>query len=171
MPPSIVRGFGLDDNFDEPKNLGGLGADIGQLRLDDGTVIEAGRVLMRDEWNTAFYPRLAEASKPQDIWIHKNRLSGFWGGTEIGEALHRRGVRTLLFAGENTDQCVAGSMEDAYTRGWDCLMLSDGCGTTSPEFATQCTEYNCENGWGFVLTCQQLAHGVDNMQTAPDAGR
>jgi len=175
MPPSIARGFefGLDKNFDggEPKNLGALGEDIGQLKLDNGTVIEAGRVMMRDESNTAFYPRLAETAKPQDIWIYKNRLSGFWGGTEIEEALNSRGIRTLLFAGGNTDQCVAGSMQDAYTKGWDCLMLSDGCGTTSPEFATKCIEFNCENGWGFVLTCQQVADGVDNMQTAPDAGR
>lgn len=72
-----------------------------------------------------------------------------------------------MFAGENTVQCVAGSMQDAYEKGWDCLMLSDGCGTTSPEFATKCIEYNCENGWGFVLTCQQVADGVDNMETAP----
>jgi hypothetical protein len=51
MPPSIVRGyeFGLDHNFvGEPRNLGALGEDMGQLKLDDGTVIEAGRVMMRD---------------------------------------------------------------------------------------------------------------------------
>ena len=78
-----------------------------------------------------------------------------------------RGIRTLLFAGENTDQCVAASMQDAYTKGWDTLMLSDACGTNSPAFATKCVEFNCENGWGFVLTCQQLADGVDNKQTVP----
>jgi hypothetical protein len=57
MPPSIVRGneFGLDHNFvGEPRNLGGLGEDMRQLKLDDGTVIEAGRVMMSDQWNTKF---------------------------------------------------------------------------------------------------------------------
>lgn len=172
MPPSIVRGyeFGLDHNFvGEPRNLGALGEDMGQLKLDDGTVIEAGRVMMRDQWNTKFYPSLEEVSEPQDIWIYKNRLSGFWGDTGVEEALNSRGIRTLFFSGENTDQCVAASMQDAYTKGWDCLMLSDGCGTTSPEFATQCIEYNCKNGWGFVLTCQQFADGVNNIQNALDA--
>ena len=158
MPPSIVRGyeFGLDTNFEdgEPKDLGTLGEDMGQLKLDDGTVIEAGRVMMRDEWNTAFYFPLAESAKPQGIWIYRNRLSGFWGGTGIEKALTSRGIMTLLFAGGNTDQCVGGSIQDAYTKGWDCLMLSDGCATTSPEFATKSTEFNCENGWGFVLSCQ-----------------
>jgi hypothetical protein len=75
----------------------------------------------------------------------------------------------VFFSGENTDQCVAESMQDAYTKGWDCLMLSDGCGTTSPEFATQCIKYNCKNGWNFVLTCQQFADGVNNIQNALDA--
>ncbi|KPM41130.1 hypothetical protein AK830_g5437 [Neonectria ditissima] len=169
MPPSIARGyaFPLDKNFVEPRFLGSLGDDIGQLKLDDGAVIEAGRVMMRDQWNTAFFPALAEAAKPQDIWINKNRLSGFWGGTGIEEVLRKRGIKTLLFSGENTDQCVAATMQDAYTKGWDCLMLSDGCATTSPEFATKCVEYNCRDGWGFVLTCQQLIDGIDDMQSAP----
>ncbi|MCJ1384993.1 hypothetical protein MMC17_008111 [Xylographa soralifera] len=114
MPPSVVRGFefGLDNSFDggKAKNLGALGEDMGQLKLDNGAVIEAGRVMIRDEWNTAFYPRLAETAKPQDLWVYKNRLSGFWRDTGIEEAFVSRGVRTLLFAGENTDQCVRGSM-------------------------------------------------------------
>ena len=168
MPPSIVRGFefGLDKNFEDgPKDLGPLGADMGQLKGEDGKMIDAGRVMMRDQWNTRIYPSLAESAKPNDIRIHKNRLSGFSGGTNIEEELKKRGIRTLLFAGDNTDQCVQSSMQDAYTKGWDVLLLSDACGTTSPEFATKCVEYNCENGWGFVLTCQQLVDGIENIQT------
>ena len=172
MPPRIARGyeFGLDKNFDEPRELPPLGEEIGKVKLEDGTVIQAGRTMMRDQWNTAFYPRLVEASESQDMWISKNRLSGFWGQVEIEETLKRRGIKTLLFTGENLDQCVAATMQDAYTKGWDCLMLSDGCGTTSPEFARKCIEYECEGGWGFVLTCQQLADGVENMQTSPGGG-
>ncbi|KAK7429144.1 hypothetical protein QQZ08_004359, partial [Neonectria magnoliae] len=154
MPPSITRGydFPLDKNFVKPTHLGSLGHDIGPLQLDDGTVIDAGRVMMGDQWNTAMYPSLAKAAEPQDIWINKNRLSGFWGGTGTEKALRSRGITTLLFSGENTDQCVAGTMQDAYTKGWDCLMLSDACATTSPGFASKCIEYNCGGGWEFVVT-------------------
>lgn len=67
----------------------------------------------------------------------------------------------MLFAGENTDQCVAATIQDACTKGWDCLMLSDACATTSPDFAKKCIEYNCEGGWGFVLSCKDWADGVD----------
>lgn len=169
MPPAIIKGFAADTNFGDHKKVGGLGSEIGPLELEDGEVIDGGRVMMRDQWNTAFYPRLADAAEAQDIWVYKNRLSGFWGGTGIEKALADRGIRTLIFSGANTDQCVGGSLQDAFTKGWDCLMLSDGCATTSPDFCKQCIEFNCEGGWGFVLSCEELADGVNKMQASDEA--
>lgn len=170
MPPTIVRGFAADDNFDGPRQIRGLGSHIGRVQLGDGSVVDGGQVLMRGQWNSASYKPLEEKHEPQDIYISKNRLSGFWGGTGVEEVLTSRGIRTLLFSGANTDQCVGGSLQDAFTKGWDCLLLSDGCATTSPVYAKQCIEYNCEGGWGFVLTCENLAKGVDNIQTARGPG-
>jgi nicotinamidase-related amidase len=146
MPPTIVKGFAADSNFDGPRRIEGLGSDIGSLQLEDGSVVQGGRVLMRDQWNSASYAPLEAKHQPQDIWIHKNRLSGFWGGTESEEVLASRRIRTLLFSGANTDQRVGGSLQDAFTKGWDCLLLSDGCATSSPNFAKQCIEYNCQEG-------------------------
>ncbi|KAH0556254.1 hypothetical protein GP486_005819 [Trichoglossum hirsutum] len=165
MPPTIIKGFAADNNFDGPRRIKELGSEIGPVQLGD-TVVEGGQVLMRDQWNSALYSPLKEKHQPQDILIHKNRLSGFWGGTASEEILTSRGIRTLLFAGANTDQCVGGSLQDAFTKGWDCLLLDDGCATTSPDFAKRCIEFNCEEGWGFVLSCKDLAVGVENMQTA-----
>ena len=103
--------------------------------------------------------------KREDVWIHKNRMSGLWGGeTACTKYLESQNIRTLLFAGVNTDQCVGGSLQDAFTKGYDCLMLSDGCGTTSPDHAQQCIEFNTAKTWGFTLTCEDLAKGVDNLQ-------
>lgn len=166
MPPTIVKGFEADNNFSYSgeRSVKGLGSEIGLVRLDVGSLVEDGRVLMRDQWNSAMYAPLEEKRERQDIRIHKNRLSGFWGGTAIEEILSARGIRTLLFAGANTDQCVGGSLQDAFTKGWDCLLLSDGCATTSPDFARQCIEFNTSEGWGFVLSCEDLAKGVDCMQ-------
>ncbi|KAI6083710.1 Isochorismatase-like protein [Hypoxylon rubiginosum] len=169
MPPAIVKGFAADTNFEGPRKIGPLGSNIGPLEQEDGTVIEGGLVLMKDQWNSNFYPSLAEKAEPHDIWVYKNRLSGFWGGTGIEDKLKSRGIRTLLFSGANEDQCVAGSLQDAFTKGWDCLLLSDGTGTTSPEFARQAVEYNTAGGWGFLLTCKQLADGVNNMQVQHSA--
>lgn len=169
MPPAIVKGFAADNNFSGERRVEGLGSDIGSVRLDDGSVVEGGRVLMRDQWNSAMYAPLEEKREGQDIRIHKNRLSGFWGGTASEELLSSRGIRTLLFAGANTDQCVGGSLQDAFTKGWDCLLLSDGCATTSPDFARRCIEFNTKEGWGFMLSCEGLAKGVDSMQREPSA--
>ncbi|KAH7131265.1 Isochorismatase-like protein [Dactylonectria macrodidyma] len=140
MPPAIVKGFAADANFDGPRKVGSLGSEIGPLECHDGTVINGGRVLMRGAWNTAFYSPLADVSEPGDIWVSKNRLSGFWGGTGIEEILEERCIRTLLFSGANTDQCVAGSLQDAFTKGWDCLMLKDGASIHSDDYAARLHE-------------------------------
>lgn len=166
MPPTIVKGFAADDNFEGQREIKGLGSEIGPVKLDDGSVVDGGRVLMINQWNSESYAPLKAVHQAEDIWINKNRLSGFWGGTAIEQALTSRGIRTLLFSGANTDQCVGGSLQDAFTKGWDCLLLSDGCATTSPKFAAQCIEFNTAGGWGFVLSCEDLTQGVDNMQTS-----
>jgi nicotinamidase-related amidase len=120
------------------------------------------------EFSILFTPG-GEAPTPRYLNSQKP-LVGVLGGTASEEELTSRGIRTLLFAGANTDQCVGGSLQDAFTKGWDCLLLSDGCATSSPEFAEQCIEFNCEEGWGFVLSCEDLAKGVDSMQATPGTG-
>ncbi|KAI1428147.1 Isochorismatase-like protein [Xylaria sp. FL1777] len=157
MPPTIIKGFAADTNFVRGKRIGRLGPSIGPVNLEDGTLIDGSKVLMRNQWNSRFWYPLRKESQQEDIHIYKNGLSGFWGETGIEAALNSRGIRTLVFAGCNTDQCVGGSLQDAHTKGWDCLLLSNGTATTSPAFAKQCIEYNTEGGWGFVLTCEQLA--------------
>ena len=70
---------------------------------------------MRDTWNEALYPPLdsafEEGSKLMDVldvWIRKNRMSGMWGGsTMCEEFLDDHGIRSLLFASVNTDQCLS----------------------------------------------------------------
>jgi hypothetical protein len=63
MPPTIVRGFSLDNNFKEDRRLPELGVEIGPVKLDDGSTIEGGKVLMRGEWNSEFYSTLAQEAR------------------------------------------------------------------------------------------------------------
>ena len=111
----------------------GLGSELGPVKIEGDKVVDAGRVLMRDTWNAALPPALDAAyregrslkEKP-DVWIDKNRMSGLWGSsTPCTEYLEREGIKTLLFAGVNTDQCVAGSLQDAFSKGWDCILVKD----------------------------------------------
>ncbi|KAI5259393.1 Isochorismatase hydrolase [Aureobasidium subglaciale] len=159
------------ENGKDKRIYKGLGSWCGNVKLADGTTVDAGRLLMRDAWNSALYPPLdtvyteglTHPSKP-DVWIHKDRMSGMWGArTDCEDFLQEAGIRTLLFAGVNTDQCVSGTLTDAFSKGYDCVMLRDACGTTSPEFSQQCVEFNAAKSWGFVATCEDLAKGVEGM--------
>ena len=164
----------LTENRKPKRIYKGLGTEIGPVKLDDGSTVDGGRLLMRDTWNAGLPPALEkyyeEGRKPShkpDVWIHKNRMSGLWGpGTLCTEFLEKEGLRTLLFAGVNTDQCVGGSLQDAFTKGWDCILLKDACGTTSPSFASECVEFNCARTWGFVSDCKGLEEGVEGMLKA-----
>ena len=77
-----------------------------------------------------------------DVWVHKNRMSALWGaGTELEMFLEKEGIRTLLLTGVNTDQCVGGTLQDAFSKGYDCVLLGDGAGTSSPAHASSGTLY------------------------------
>lgn len=145
----------------------GLGADIGDVQLDDGSTVPGGRLLMRDQWNADLTPELkkefqvGQQHNPADVLIHKNRMSGFWGQSTMGTIfLDEHGIKTLFFAGVNTDQCVGGSAQDAFSKSYDVILLSDGAATTSPSCAQEAIEFNCARTWGFCMSCEQFWNGV-----------
>jgi len=70
---------------------------------------------------------------PQDIRVDKYRMSGFWD-TPLDSILRNLG-RTTLFAGVNADQCVMVTLQDANFLGYDCVLIKDCTGTTSPSIA------------------------------------
>ncbi|KJA29455.1 hypothetical protein HYPSUDRAFT_521472 [Hypholoma sublateritium FD-334 SS-4] len=140
IPPSLVRSF-------RKHNGGGFGSEL------PGNF---GRLLMRDAFNSELYGPLQEefvqgAKAGTDFWIHKNRMSGIWGyQTALDLFLKEHGITTLLLSGVNTDQCVLGTLVDAYFRGYDCIVLEDATATTSPEGGYSNTVYNAGNSYGFV---------------------
>lgn len=105
------------------------------------------RVLEKDSWAAAIVDELAPA--PQDIKVDKYRISGFWD-TPLDSILRNLGVRSILFAGVNTDQCVLHSLTDANFLGYGCILLEDCCATTSPDFCTEATIWNVKKCFGFV---------------------
>lgn len=101
----------------------GPGSDMGKI-IDPETGEErnGGRFLMRDQWNSALFPPLDKlyeegqrVAKPPDVWMHKNRMSGMWSSsTPLAKFLAQEGLRTLMFTGVNTDQCVGGTLTDCF---------------------------------------------------------
>lgn len=106
-----------------------------------------GNVLEKDSWAAAVVDELAPL--PDDILVDKHRISGFWD-TPLDSILRNFGIRTLLFAGVNTDQCVLHSLTDANFLGYGCVLLSDCCATSSPAFCTEATLWNVKKCFGFV---------------------
>jgi nicotinamidase-related amidase len=105
-----------------------------------------GHILVRDEWGAATIEELT--TSPDDIVVHKHRLSGFWDN-EFDSILRRRGITTLLFAGINIDRCVFSTLQDAHFLGYDCVLVEDACATVSPDFVRDA-----------VLYLVRLLHGV-----------
>lgn len=181
MPPTVLRSFGFrgeeakegEDGGQiglsrlEKKTGRGLGSPFGNVELEDGTTVDAGRALMRGSWNAEMHGRLQTAFEDgkrapvPDVRFEKNRISGLWEPrSALHDFLQKQGIKTLMFTGVNTDQCVLATVQDAGLKGYDTVLLRDGCGT-SREYARRMVEYNCEKVWGFVSNCKGLAESVE----------
>ncbi|WP_454628622.1 cysteine hydrolase family protein [Bradyrhizobium cenepequi] len=115
--------------------------------LGDALPGNRGRVLEKDSWAAAVVDELTPA--PEDIKVDKYRISGFWD-TPLDSILRNLGVRSILFTGVNTDQCVLHSLTDANFLGYGCILVEDCCATTSPDFCTEATIWNVKKCFGFV---------------------
>ncbi len=120
----------------------GVGVGLGDPLPGSGA-----HVLEKDSWAAAVVDELVQA--PEDIKIDKYRISGFWD-TPLDSILRNLGVRSILFTGVNTDQCVLHSLTDANFLGYGCILVEDCCATTSPDFCTEATVWNVRKCFGFV---------------------
>ena len=138
MPPNQIHLY---------KNSGeGIG-------LGDPLPANGAPVLEKDSWAAAVVDELAP--DPHDIMVDKHRISGFWD-TPLDSILKNLGIRSILFAGVNTDQCVLHSLTDANFLGYGCLMLEDCCATSSPDFCTEATIWNVKKCFGFVCSSRDV---------------
>jgi biuret amidohydrolase len=133
-------------------NPTGLGVGLGDpLPANGAKVLEFG------SWAAAIVDELAVA--PADIHVAKYRMSGF-EDTMLDSILRNLNVTTLLFAGVNADQCVLCTLQGANFRGYDCLLVEDCCGTTSPDYCMAATIYNVRQCFGFVVRSDSIMAGI-----------
>jgi nicotinamidase-related amidase len=129
----------------------GTGAGLGE-RIPGGAPI-----LVEGSWGAQLVDELVP--EPTDIRVTKFRYSGFWD-TELDSILRNLGATTLFFAGVNADQCVMTTLQDAMFLGYDCVMVEDCVGTTSPDYCMQATLYNVKLLFGFVTQSLALERGL-----------
>jgi phosphatidylethanolamine-binding protein len=151
MPAGVLRGFSkaLIDTS-QPKKYAGLGADMGE---------GMGRALFEGSWNAGIHPDLAQHVDLADIHCAKNRMSGLWSPDQpLWKYLKTAGKKTMLFTGVNTDQCVLGTLANAYNEGWDVIMVEDCCATTTAGAKEVCM-WNVSRNYGFVCDSKTLVEG------------
>lgn len=122
-----------------------------------GEELEHGEVLTEDSWGADIVDDLKPYIDERDVHIEKVRMSGFYG-THLDQVLNTQGIQTLFFAGVNTDQCVETTMEDAYFRDYNAVLLRDATATSSPDFCKDAVVHNAELCWGFSMTTEQFAN-------------
>src|ERR1700753_1370658 len=82
-----------------------------------------GRILIRGEAGhdiiSALYPL------DDEIVIDKPGKGAFYA-TELGDVLHKYGIKNLLVCGVTTEVCVNTTVREANDRGYRCVVISDG---------------------------------------------
>lgn len=130
----------------------GYGIGLGEALPKHGA-----KVLEKNSWAAAIVDELAP--EPEDILVDKYRISGFLD-TELDSILRNLNIKTILFTGVNTDQCVLHTLTDANFLGYGCILLEDCCATSSPEFCKAATIWNVKKCFGFVCDSSDLLQGI-----------
>jgi nicotinamidase-related amidase len=90
-----------------------------------------GRILVRGEAGhdiiSELYPVAGEPV------IDKPGKGAFFA-TDLHAILQNRGIEQLVVTGVTTEVCVNTTVREANDRGYDCLVVSDCCGSYFPEF-------------------------------------
>jgi ureidoacrylate peracid hydrolase len=124
-----------------------------------GEHLDNGEVLIADSWGAEIIDELKPLMQEEDIHIEKVRMSGFHG-THLDQVLRTQGINTLFLTGVNIDQCVTTTMEAAYFRDYNAILLEDATATSSPAYCKDAVVFNAKNCWGFSMTTEHFANAT-----------
>lgn len=128
--------------------------------------IDRGLSLVPGHWGAQVIEELAV--EPSDITVFKHRLSGFWDN-ELDSVLRSLQVHTLFYAGVNTDRCVFSTLQDAGFLGYDNILLSDACSTSSPAYITKAIHEIVRRLHGFVASSDALMNSISSFSLQSNA--
>ncbi len=74
--------------------------------------------------------------QPEDVTVVKHHMSAFWE-TDLDTKLRSLDVEYPCFVGNNTDECVEGTIRDACVRLYNSITVSDAVGTRNGKEAQE----------------------------------
>jgi ureidoacrylate peracid hydrolase len=111
---------------------------------------------IRGNWDSEFIDALRPLG--DDLVVQKRRDSIFQD-TEIELWLRSLGIDTIIFTGIDSSICVESSLRDAFNKGWDVILLSDGTASLNEEFYKTTVAETMEN-FGLVVNSQDFFNNL-----------
>ena len=96
-------------------------------------------------WGAEFYKI---EPLPGERIVKKHRYSAF-AGTELGEVLQEKGIKSLILTGVTTNVCVESTARDAFMRDYYVVFLKD-CTATYNREIHESTLRNIDRHFGVV---------------------
>lgn len=92
---------------------------------------------------------------------------GAFAYTDFELLLRIKGIKNLILTGATTDVCVYTTMREANDRGFDCVLLEDGCAASEPSLHQSTLEsIKAEGGiFGAVAKVDDVVQAVENFRS------
>jgi nicotinamidase-related amidase len=94
----------------------------------------------------------------KDLVVEKNKDSGFYE-TELDERLQELGVDTVAITGMQTQICVQTTAADAFFRGYNVIVPSDGVVSARPEDQARALEW-LSSYCATIMTTDELVGAI-----------
>ncbi len=93
--------------------------------------------------------------EPGEIVIPKNSAGAF-NSSPIDQILRNMGITGLVIGGLITEACVESTAREAADRGYDCILLDDGCASELSRDIHEATLFNFAPTFGEVRSTQDV---------------
>ncbi|MDR3392836.1 MAG: cysteine hydrolase [Sulfuriferula sp.] len=124
-----------------------------------GTAGPMGRLLIRDEYGHDIIDELTPC--PGEPVIDKPGYSAFHQ-TDLEIMLRSQGIDQLILTGVTTEVCVQSTLRAAVDRGYECVTVSDACGSAYPDLHDASLAMIAVEGgiFGKVMTTDAMLHAM-----------
>jgi biuret amidohydrolase len=106
------------------------------------------------------------APVPGEAVVFKNTMGAF-AGSNIGEVYQRLGIKSAVYTGVSTNNCVDTTAREAADRGYGSILVADATGTCSDRMQDVTLE-SFRRLWGRVLSTDEV---IAELQAAAAAAR